>query len=264
MKSFQDLSLAGFPTASFFHADTIIRHDFGTTEEKLCSLVDNFRASIDELVTGGGGRSAITQRFAKPFEIAGWNKRNFDVTTQINGIETTSRSHEVDHVYEFIDGDRVCTLALEIEWNTKNTFSHRDLENFRQLHMVRGIDAAVILCRKTGFDDDVVDMLEAYAKQLGLDSVEAVDDRIRGLAAQRVGQENLTGKSLKQTIGNRVRGGMPFHRAWAECFVASKYGTTTSEFGTINRLLTRGVGGACPILLIGLPSSRIDTTPRSI
>jgi len=51
----------------------------------------------------------------------------------INGERKQSISHKVDHVRVF-DGDPRSRIALEIEWNNKDPFFDRDLENFKRFH----------------------------------------------------------------------------------------------------------------------------------
>ena len=60
----------------------------------------------------------------------GWVKHNFEIKKIVDGKEKESISHEIDHVKVFDSG----TFALEIEWNNKDPFYDRDLENFKRLH----------------------------------------------------------------------------------------------------------------------------------
>ena len=50
---------------------------------------------------------------------------------------------KVDHFKTFENG----RIALEIEWNNKDPFFDRDLENFRKLHQIGYIDVGVIITR---------------------------------------------------------------------------------------------------------------------
>ena len=52
-----------------------------------------------------------------------------------------SPTHKVDCVKE--------KVALEVEWNNKDPFFDRDLNNFRQLFELRAIDVGVIVTRAT-------------------------------------------------------------------------------------------------------------------
>ena len=46
---------------------------------------------------------------------------------------------EVDHVRSF----ERCRIALEIEWNNKDPFYDRDLENYKRLHADGAISVAI-------------------------------------------------------------------------------------------------------------------------
>jgi hypothetical protein len=70
----------------------------------------------------------------------------FEVKKVINGREREAISHEVDHVREFLAG----ILALEIEWNNKDPFFDRDLENFKRLHADGAISVGIIVNRNAG------------------------------------------------------------------------------------------------------------------
>jgi hypothetical protein len=86
---------------------------------------------IEEIIAGGGGEAKGTQRLRRALTARGWVKTTFVVEKRINDVPRESQSHEVDHVREFEDGSRI---ALEIEWNNKDPFFDRDLENFKRLH----------------------------------------------------------------------------------------------------------------------------------
>src|SRR5258708_20585030 len=77
----------------------------------------------------------------RAFNDAGWQKFIFEIRKIINGVEREAISHEVDHVKEF-DGHK---LALEIEWNNKDPFFDRDLENFKRLHAEGAISVGVVV-----------------------------------------------------------------------------------------------------------------------
>ena len=50
-------------------------------------------------------------------------------------------THEIDHIRDCNLG----TLALEIEWNNKDPFFDRDLENFQRLHEDGAISVGIVL-----------------------------------------------------------------------------------------------------------------------
>jgi hypothetical protein len=49
--------------------------------------------------------------------------------------------------------------------------------------------------------------------------------------------------------------GKPFLDAWAELFVADKFGAATTHWSKLADRIARGVGNPCPLLLIGIPES---------
>lgn len=59
-------------------------------------------------------------------------------------VDDDERStHEIDHVRETERG----AVALEIEWNNKDPFFDRDLENFQRLHAEGAVSVGVIVTR---------------------------------------------------------------------------------------------------------------------
>ena len=65
------------------------------------------------------------------------------IEKRINERTTFAQTHEVDHVRVTREGK----IALEIEWNNKDPFFDRDLENFSRLHGDGGISAGIIVTR---------------------------------------------------------------------------------------------------------------------
>ena len=134
---------AGFDVLAPNHAEAILAHDFADESRALISQLLNFKVSVSELVTGGGGESGQTQRLRHALDDIGWRKHNFAVQVVIDGATRDGVSHEVDHVLV----TRAGTLALEIEWNNKDPFFDRDLENFQRLHALSAISLGVIVTR---------------------------------------------------------------------------------------------------------------------
>jgi hypothetical protein len=74
------------------------------------------------------GEHTLTQWIRNEFFDAGWPKHVFTVAKYIDGEPQASVSHEIDHVKSTTNGK----IALEIEWNNKDPFFDRDLENFQE------------------------------------------------------------------------------------------------------------------------------------
>ena len=150
------------------------------------------------------------------------------------------QSHEVDHVRTFPNG----IVALEIEWNNKDPFFDRDLENFKRLHAEGGISVGVIITRGTSLQDEMPELVKRFAVQKNLSDVAHLNDI--GLSPT---------SRQKANILRRVTRGAPFATAWADAFVADKYGSATTHWRKLEDRVHRGVGNPCPLVLIGLPSS---------
>ncbi len=115
----------------------------GDEIEPLISVLLGFRLSARELIQSGGGQAESTQRLRDALYRIGWRKHEFLVQTIVDGDEREAKSHEVDHVRHAGNG----TLALEIEWNNKDPFFDRDLENFQRLHAQGAISVGILVTR---------------------------------------------------------------------------------------------------------------------
>jgi len=116
----------------------------------LQSTLRDFELRRSELVTPGGSKSKIANRFDDGLKARGWQEKRFDTSIVVDGSERKSPTHEVD----------VCKgkVAVEVEWNNKDPFYDRDLNNFRLLFDLRVIDVGIIITRSTelnGFDREV-------------------------------------------------------------------------------------------------------------
>lgn len=99
----------------------------------------NFRLLRSEVIAPGKNRSSIVERLERPLKDLGWVERQFDTAIVVDDIERPSPTHKVD----CFKG----RVALEVEWNNKDPFYDRDLNNFRLLFDLQVIDVAVIITR---------------------------------------------------------------------------------------------------------------------
>lgn len=60
-------------------------------------------------------------------------------------------------------------------------------------------------------------------------------------------------KNLNALLEKQV----PFADAFAQSFVADKYGAATTHWAKLDDRIKRGVGNPCPLLLIGLPLASV-------
>lgn len=239
---FEDLAARGFQIEFHSHATAILSVDFPDAIGELDAALGALSIPIEEIIGSGGGETKGTQRLRRALAELGWQKGNFTIEKRINGVQKESISHEVDHVRTFPDG-RV--IALEIEWNNKDPFFDRDLENFKRLHAEGAISVGVIVTRGASLQDEMVQLVRRFAIDKQLASID--DVRAVGL--------NPTNRQ-QADVERRMRGGtVPFTEAWPQSFVQDKYGAATTHWRKLEDRVHRGVGNPCPLLLIGLPSS---------
>lgn len=100
-----------------------------------------FQLPWSEVARGGGNKSAIAHRLDGALLARGWIEKAFDTRIKVDDVEEVTPTHSID-CYK----DRV---ALEVEWNNKDPFFDRDLNNFRLLYDLRVIDIGVIVTRTT-------------------------------------------------------------------------------------------------------------------
>ena len=234
-----DLKQAGFDVLARNHAEAILAHDFPSDLALLTRVLIEFRISLDEVVTSGGGEAGPTQRLRFELSDLNWRKHNFTVGITVDGRERAGVSHEVDHV-KFADKG---ALALEIEWNNKDPFFDRDLENFQRLHALSAISVGIVITRGASLQDAFLTRITDWMATRGLTS-DADLDRL-GIGTRTVAQ--------RKAVADQVARGVPFADAFARKFVADKFGQATTHWSKLEDRVLRGVGNPCPLLLIGLP-----------
>ncbi len=232
---------AGFDVATRNHAAAILGVDFPDETAELVETLLGFTIATEELVRGGGGESGQTRRLRRALSDLGWRKHNFVVRTIVDGAEREAVSHEIDHVRAGAGG----TLALEIEWNNKDPFFDRDLENFQRLHALSAVSVGVIVTRGASLQAALLPRIRAWMETSGL-VTETDLDRL-GIGARTLAQTAAVRRLVAQ--------GMPYPEAFARRFVSDKFGVATTHWVKLDSRVRRGVGNPCPLALIGLPDS---------
>ena len=207
-------------------------------------LVAETTIPIEEIIAGGGGESKGTQRLRRALAAKSWVKTNFIIEKRINGVPRESQSHEVDHVRTYKDGSRV---ALEIEWNNKDPFYDRDLENFKRLHADGAISVGVIVTRGKSLHENMRDLVRRFLDERQLQSL---DDLKQWGYDPTTKQRAAINKRM-----SRLKNPLTFREAFTDKFVADKFGEATTHWRKLEDRIHRGVGNPCPLVLIGLPDS---------
>jgi hypothetical protein len=241
--SLAEIEAIGFQIEFHSHARAILSVDFPSAVDELSQVLLAVTIPIEEIIAGGGGEAKGTQRLRHGLTELKWLKTEFVIEKKINGKQRESISHEKDHVREFDAG----TIALEIEWNNKDPFFDRDLENFKRLHADGAISVGVIVTRGKSLHDNMRDLVRRFVN----------DRNIAGFAdLEQWGYEPT---SKQRTAINkrtsREKNPVTFQEAFVDKFVSDKFGEATTHWRKLEDRVRRGVGNPCPLLLIGLPDS---------
>lgn len=235
---FEKIKKRGFQIVTLHHAEAILRHDMSAAAEELEAALMDVSIPVSELVHGGGGEGELTQRLRRTLsDIYAWRKHCFEIRKIVDGKEKECISHEIDHVKTFPKG----TFALEIEWNNKDPFFDRDLENFKRLHADGIISVGAIITRGVSLHEGLRDLIAAFARKEGIDSIEKLSPFYAPTSRQ------------KEIIGRSVKSKGSFAEGWAHAFVSDKFGEATTHWRKLDDRVQRGVGNPCPLLLIGIP-----------
>lgn len=235
---FDELLKRGFQVLALHHAEAILTHDMADAVTELERSLLDVQIPAEELVRGGGGEGEMTQRLRRALaNDYGWRKHNFVIKKIVDGEEKESISHEIDHVKRFKTG----TFALEIEWNNKDPFFDRDLENFKRLHADGVISIGAIVTRGTSLQDSLREIVAEFARKNGINHA-GVLSQYYAPTARQLGLIERSAKFKKS-----------FEEGWAHVFVSDKFGEATTHWRKLEDRVRRGVGNPCPLLLIGIP-----------
>lgn len=245
----------------------LLDRDFPTALREIESALEGFEIPVTEMIGSGGGETKGTQRLRRALSTQGWLKTIFEIRRAIRiaeadeesnviELERASTTHEIDHVKAFtgdFSGSRL--VALEIEWNNKDPFFDRDLENFSRLHAEGVISVGVIITRGPDLQERMWDFVYRYATEQTIRSFEDLERLQIGITPKQ--------KSAIHKRVTRAKSPIPFAQAWADKFVSDKYGEATTHWNKLMTRVSRGVGSPCPLLLIGLPASivKFDVDP---
>lgn len=105
----------------------------------ILTVLREFELTANEILAAGGSKSAIAKKVDQRLYGLGWSEKTFSTATIVDEARYESPTHKVD----CIKG----RVALEVEWNSKDSMFDRDLNNFRQLFDLRAIDVGVIITR---------------------------------------------------------------------------------------------------------------------
>ena len=252
---FERLKQSGFQVEFHSHAEAILAGDFPAAEREIEEVLLSATIPIEEIIAGGGGEAKGTQRLRRGLQARDWQTVTFVVEKRINDVPREAVSHKMDHVKSFdLPGGGSGTLAMEIEWNNKDPFYDRDLENFKRLHADGAISVGLIITRGRSLHDRMIDLVGRFFDERQIQSFEDLlhwgydpTSRQRAAIMKRVEREKEP---------------LTFREAFVRKFVADKFGEATTHWRKLEDRVRRGVGNPCPLVLIGLPDSIITFGER--
>ena len=121
------------------HACAILRQDFPQEYADLIDVLSRFRLRKSHLAVGGGRKSEVAGWIDTELATKGWVEKGFKTSITVDQNVMESPTHAVDCFKN--------RVAIEIEWNNKDPFFDRDLNNFRLLFDLRAISVGIIITR---------------------------------------------------------------------------------------------------------------------
>ena len=121
------------------HACAILKQDFPNEWKDVIKVLTDFRFRRSWLTIGGGRKSKLSEEIDSELYARGWVEKQFDTEIVVDTNRIESPTHQVDCFKN--------RVALEIEWNNKDPFFDRDLNNFRLLFELRAVSVGIIITR---------------------------------------------------------------------------------------------------------------------
>lgn len=134
------------------HSCAILANDFPNEWKDIIDLLTAFRLCKSWITVGGGRKSEVSNAIDSFLYKRGWEEKEFSTSIQVDEELIESPTHKVDCYKN--------KVALEIEWNNKDPFFDRDLNNFRLLFDLRAISVGVIITRC----DDLQDIFDELGR----------------------------------------------------------------------------------------------------
>ena len=123
------------------HACAILKSDFPNEFNDIVDCLRAFTLKKSEILQAGGRKSPIAIAIDDFLGKRGWAERKFDTKMVVDDKEWPTPTHKIDNFKN--------RIGVEVEWNNKDPFYDRDLNNFRLLHQLSVLSVGVIITRLT-------------------------------------------------------------------------------------------------------------------
>jgi len=137
------------------HACAILQRDFAQEWNDLVEVLTAFRLLRSAISVGGGNKSQVSTAIDSALYGLGWAEKQFNTAITVDANTRASPTHAIDC---YKNG-----IALEIEWNNKDPFFDRDLNNFRLLFDLHVVSVGIIITRC----DDLADVFVKAGRRKG-------------------------------------------------------------------------------------------------
>lgn len=144
-ESFSEFVRDNYEIHEWKHACAILSNDFPSEWGDLNQLLEDFRLLKSWILKPGGSKSRVAYAIDAFLYARGWEEKEFLTSVKVDEHLMDTPTHKID-CYK----NRV---ALEIEWNNKDPFFDRDLNNFRLLFDLRAISVGIIITRCDNLQD---------------------------------------------------------------------------------------------------------------
>ncbi|SEG14045.1 BglII/BstYI family type II restriction endonuclease [Nitrosomonas ureae] len=127
------------------HACAILKVDFPKEWDDILAVLTAFRLNKSWITNSGGSKSQVSKFIDSFLYRRNWIEKEFKTQVVVDQNTIDTPTHRVDCFRN--------RVALEIEWNNKDPFYDRDLNNFRLLFDLRAISVGVIITRCDDLQD---------------------------------------------------------------------------------------------------------------
>jgi len=133
--------IPGWDCYDWRNAYTILKNGHWSEWRDIEVVLRSFRLKHTDVMKKGGRKTAVAAAVDSQFYVRQWTERTFDTAIVVDNNRSESPTHKVD----CFKGK----TGLEVEWNNKDPFYDRDLNNFRLLYDLRVADVGVVVTRST-------------------------------------------------------------------------------------------------------------------
>jgi hypothetical protein len=159
------------------HGLLIAAHAFPAALEDISDALDGFCVRRSEVDVGGGNKTEIANRLDDFFDSRGWEEARVEFQRKMRIVrrrrqrrkrEAGERAEEREgtiqsHFIDCVKGG----VAVDVEWNNKNTFFARDLAVFRAFHELGLVSVGVLITRGPKLQDLLAGLGADYRQKYG-------------------------------------------------------------------------------------------------